>query len=258
MNALGILLGLWIGCWIHWRKLAILISIFPILLLLGSLSLPESPLWLLLHQQSEEAYKSLERLRGTGRKMRVQEELDELRDSIEGTNVSLRNLNWKDIILRKENYLGFSLMIFQQFSGVSAVIYFLAMVNDVRRTFLLCKISLLNYMIWLDSHGGNNKWGASASKSATRIGRAHRGNGAFCRILYFLTVGGQIGAETSPQDIRTPDGPFPRHFGPFPVFPFRTQWIIGSFTVLAATHCVVHFHSVFLNWWVSSFDGLKH
>lgn len=130
MNALGILLGLWVGCWIQWRKLAIFVSIFPILLLFLSLWLPESPLWLLLHEQGESAFKSLMSLRGSGRRLKVQEEMAETRSSIEEVKVSLRNLDWRDLIFRKENYLAFSLMIFQQFSGVSTVIYYLAMILD--------------------------------------------------------------------------------------------------------------------------------
>jgi facilitated trehalose transporter len=130
MNALGVLLGLLVGCWISWRKVAIMMSIVPVGLLILSLWLPESPFWLMSHGHEERAFKSLQRLRGSGRSLlQVQEELDEMKASVKEMNSpSACKLGWTDCIWRKENWMAFTLIIFQQLCGVSSVIYYLQMI----------------------------------------------------------------------------------------------------------------------------------
>lgn len=62
--ALGILMAYIIGAFVDWHVLAIILSVFPLLLLAGMIFMPETPGWLVSNGKEEEALKALRRLRG--------------------------------------------------------------------------------------------------------------------------------------------------------------------------------------------------
>lgn len=62
--SLGILTTYVIGAFVEWNVLAFIIGSFPFVLLVGMIFMPETPGWLLAHNQEEEAKKSLQSLRG--------------------------------------------------------------------------------------------------------------------------------------------------------------------------------------------------
>ena len=61
---LGILVTYIIGAFVEWYVLSFILGCFPLVLLIGMIFMPETPAWLLAHDDSEEARKSLQRLRG--------------------------------------------------------------------------------------------------------------------------------------------------------------------------------------------------
>ncbi|CAL8105197.1 unnamed protein product [Orchesella dallaii] len=139
MSALGVLMGCILGSILQWKQLALLMTLFPIFLFFSSLFLPESPHWLIKMNQEDKAFQSLKRLRhwrgNNNDDLRIYKEIHEIRETIEeSTAVSphdekvplLHVLEEKEV--RFPAMLVFSLMIFQQFSGVSAVIYYLKMI----------------------------------------------------------------------------------------------------------------------------------
>jgi facilitated trehalose transporter len=62
--ALGILVTYIIGAFTEWFILAWILSTFPLVLFFGMILMPETPIWLLAHNQENDAKKSLQRLRG--------------------------------------------------------------------------------------------------------------------------------------------------------------------------------------------------
>ena len=92
-----------------------------------SIWLPESPTWLLLKGRETEAYDCLAKIRGTGREHLARPELDEIMDGVEQAKESTDNLRWLNVIRRQVIWwpmlLTLSLLVFQQFLGINAVIY---------------------------------------------------------------------------------------------------------------------------------------
>lgn len=62
--ALGILVAYIIGAFVDWWILALILTIFPLMLLAGMIFMPETPIWLISHKREDEARSSLQRLRG--------------------------------------------------------------------------------------------------------------------------------------------------------------------------------------------------
>lgn len=63
--SIGFLLTFAFGAWMHWRTLTYTFIILPILSLGGLFLIPETPVWLLRHDQKTKACKSFEWLRGS-------------------------------------------------------------------------------------------------------------------------------------------------------------------------------------------------
>lgn len=69
MTTSSLTLGVWVtyivGHFVEWHELAWVLGCLPILFLLGTALMPESPSWLIANGREQEARKSLQRLRGT-------------------------------------------------------------------------------------------------------------------------------------------------------------------------------------------------
>ena len=118
----GVLLAFAVGMLLTWKWMAIVgagISAFLVLLILF---IPESPRWLLAHQQPEKAWLALEWLRRNPEQ--VDEEYKELTHHLlnqESTGVSLRDFGQPQ--LYRPLIISLGLMVFQQWSGINAVMF---------------------------------------------------------------------------------------------------------------------------------------
>jgi MFS transporter, SP family, galactose:H+ symporter len=106
-----------------WRAMFALGVVPGLLFLIGLLFLPESPRWLVLRGMRDKARASLERLRGSGK--RVEPELDEIVRTAQaeaGQQQSYAALLAPTI--RPALIVGMGLFFLQQLSGINAVIYY--------------------------------------------------------------------------------------------------------------------------------------
>lgn len=77
---LGILISYTLGAYLDWRELAMLVSVAPMMLFITVFYVPETPSFLLLKGRDDEAYHSLQWLRGPTRNVEL--ELDTIRSNI--------------------------------------------------------------------------------------------------------------------------------------------------------------------------------
>ncbi|XP_021939138.1 facilitated trehalose transporter Tret1-like [Zootermopsis nevadensis] len=135
----GILLSYIMGAWLPWNQLAWASAVFPALLLVVMIPLPESPAWLLSRGQIVDADKSLKWLHHQPRTPSSSIPVELRQTSVftvtsEATQPSVSsNKNLKSGFSRKELFrrpvlvpfaLTFTLLIFQQVSGIDAIIFY--------------------------------------------------------------------------------------------------------------------------------------
>lgn len=104
----------------NWRGMVGIVAVPASFMFAGVLFLPRSPRWLVLVNRREEAERVLGRLRGTHEE--VKEELREIEKNLE-----LRKAGGSLLINRsflKVLFLGATLQIFQQFTGINVVMYY--------------------------------------------------------------------------------------------------------------------------------------
>lgn len=102
-----------------WRYMFATGILPALLLLLGMLSLPATPRWLLLSGQSKKALEILTRIRPADR---VFQEWEEMRSSM-----NRKRVHWGAIFSRKNRLMliiGLGLGVLQQFSGINTVMYY--------------------------------------------------------------------------------------------------------------------------------------
>lgn len=105
-----------------WRWMLDLGALPGLILLVGMFILPESPRWLAGHNFLERARAALRFLRG---REDVEDELNQLHRDI--TDEGRRSAPWSRLLeknVRKPLIIGVGLAIFQQITGINAVIYF--------------------------------------------------------------------------------------------------------------------------------------
>ncbi|KPU80444.1 uncharacterized protein Dana_GF16361, isoform B [Drosophila ananassae] len=120
---IGILFIYLIGSLISWQTLSLLCLVFPVLLLAGLFILPETPVYLLKKGRRSEAALSLKWLWGRYCDSRsaiqiIQNDLDQA-----GSDASIMDL-FSSRGSRNGLIISILLMVFQQFSGINAVIFF--------------------------------------------------------------------------------------------------------------------------------------
>lgn len=135
-----------IGAFVEWYVLCWILACFPLVLLIGIMFWPETPVWLLAHDREDDARKSLQRLRGKCvlttliwtyetyvmllfRRTPVEAELQRIKQNQEKTKqngvqqkIKPREL-MKGFVLKPLG-LSMGIMFFQQYTGINAVVYY--------------------------------------------------------------------------------------------------------------------------------------
>ncbi|XP_075974385.1 facilitated trehalose transporter Tret1-like [Anticarsia gemmatalis] len=121
--SLGIVLSYVAGNWLYWRYLALFSSTFCVLLFLALLPLPESPAW--LKSKGLDASDSIKWLHLSARATAtVKEYNNEKAYKVdEPPSLFTREVFFSPMVV-KPMIIGFALLLFQQYSGIDAVIFF--------------------------------------------------------------------------------------------------------------------------------------
>lgn len=86
---LGIMISFSLGAYLDWRQLAMLVSVAPMMLFLTVIYIPETPSFLVLRGRDEEAYRSLQWLRGPNKNVEL--ELETIKANIRVSRLSNAN-----------------------------------------------------------------------------------------------------------------------------------------------------------------------
>ena len=135
----GILLSYIMGAWLPWNQLAWASAVFPALLLFVMIPLPESPVWLLSkgrNSDAQKAFKWLHHQRQTPNDS-IPVELQQIsvnantsettQTTVSTNNKSGSGFSRKELFCRPVLVpfaLTFKLLIFQQVSGIDAIIFY--------------------------------------------------------------------------------------------------------------------------------------
>ncbi|CAK4580785.1 unnamed protein product [Aphanomyces euteiches] len=125
------LIGYGLQDWANgWRTTVSVATIFPVVLMLGIFTLPESPRWLYQYKGRQAAEASLARLRRTDD---VGDELKTIGDVID--QVGTEEASWKDVFdpsVRRRVLIAMALQALQQMTGVTIIFAYGAQIfNDV-------------------------------------------------------------------------------------------------------------------------------
>ncbi|XP_013142431.1 PREDICTED: facilitated trehalose transporter Tret1-like [Papilio polytes] len=122
--SLGILISYVAGNWLYWRHLAFLSAVFCAALFIVLLPLPESPVWLKARGlDAEPSIKWLQLSNRAVATLKDEDEHPEKAPEIEPKSLFTREVFLSSAVI-KPLIVGFALLIFQQFSGIDAVIFF--------------------------------------------------------------------------------------------------------------------------------------
>lgn len=127
LNQLAIVTGIVVAYYVdylfsgssNWRAMFISAVIPSLILLVALIFLPESPRWLVIREQIDDAFRILDRVESTEDARRHLEELKAVTET--------DKLRFRDLFggrFRKPLVIGVGLAIFQQITGVNAIIYY--------------------------------------------------------------------------------------------------------------------------------------
>ncbi|CAH0724809.1 unnamed protein product, partial [Brenthis ino] len=123
----GILLAYFAGTYLNWSNLAFLGAALPIPFFLLMILTPETPRWYITKGRVEDAKKALQWLRG--RNINIEKEMGELTRSQAEADLSAGTNALRQLLSRKylpAVLISLGLMLFQQLSGINAVIFYAA------------------------------------------------------------------------------------------------------------------------------------
>lgn len=121
----GIVLCFSAGSYLAWNELAYLGVILPVPFLVLMFLIPETPRWYISKNKGEKAKQALQWLRG--KDTNIEDELNELTKSHKESETLRTDSNFKDFFKKahiKPLFISLGLMIFQQMSGINAVIFY--------------------------------------------------------------------------------------------------------------------------------------
>ncbi|RZF45766.1 hypothetical protein LSTR_LSTR012938 [Laodelphax striatellus] len=123
---LGVFIQFIFGTFLHWRTIALVNVVFPVLAMIALYGVPESPHWLMGKGRVEDAEKSLQWLRGWVEPHEVQVELSHLAKAIKSSNFdeSQRKRSWhafKEKTFLRPYFLVSMAFLFGHFCGMTTL-----------------------------------------------------------------------------------------------------------------------------------------
>ncbi|XP_063051107.1 solute carrier family 2, facilitated glucose transporter member 8 [Engraulis encrasicolus] len=110
------------GLFLGWRWLAVCSSVPPALMLVLMCFMPETPHFLLAQGRRAEAQEALRFLRGPGAS--PEEECARIEGAMQDQGTSLGWADLKDPVLYKPMAIGITMMLFQQLTGINAIMFY--------------------------------------------------------------------------------------------------------------------------------------
>jgi SP family galactose:H+ symporter-like MFS transporter len=102
-----------------WRYMLLLAVIPAAILGIGMIPLPETPRWLMNHNDADEARKVLKRIRGN---VDIEKEIDEIQQGLKQQKAGRAEL--LNPLVKPALIIGIALAVFQQVTGINTVIYY--------------------------------------------------------------------------------------------------------------------------------------
>ncbi len=124
---LGIVFTYLTGKYVSWAYLALISCIYPIMLLISMTLMPETPYWLIKKARISEATEANLFLHGSNGAQNIEVDTSVPSIDSDGLQTGTNKLNLSEFMkphIRKPILLSLSLMFFQQFSGVNAIIFY--------------------------------------------------------------------------------------------------------------------------------------
>lgn len=148
----GILLAYLAGTYLNWSHLAFLGAALPVPFFLLMIVAPETPRWYISKGRIQDAQKSLQWLRG--RNINTEKEMNELTQSQAESDLVVGGNALRQLFSRKylpAVLISLGLMLFQQLSGINAVIFYAAKIFKMAGSSLnenLCSviIGIVNFV----------------------------------------------------------------------------------------------------------------
>ncbi|CAG7784985.1 unnamed protein product [Allacma fusca] len=125
MVTIGILFTYIVGVALSWKWLSLVCGFGPVAFLIMLIFPPESPRWLISKGKHAEASEALRWLRGAKSSQQVEEELEGIQRGVdEGKQESSSFVDLLKPAVLKPTLICLGLMVFQQLSGINAVIFY--------------------------------------------------------------------------------------------------------------------------------------
>lgn len=127
----GILFVYVVGAYVSLFWTSVICAIIPLIFGISFIFMPESPVYLVLEERSDEAKESYKWLRGSAYNPRA--EIDELQEEMD--EKSNNKVSLLEVLQRKATQrallIGFGLMFFQQTAGINVVIFYATFIFEV-------------------------------------------------------------------------------------------------------------------------------
>ncbi|KAG5675008.1 hypothetical protein PVAND_004948 [Polypedilum vanderplanki] len=127
--SVGILFVYIVGALVDWTQLSMISAIFPVLFMITVFFIPDSPIYLVKKNKREEAGEALKKFWGP--QCDTQTALDNIKAELDAISSDAK---LSDLFTVRANFMALivslALMLFQQFSGINAVIFYAQSIFD--------------------------------------------------------------------------------------------------------------------------------